>query len=614
MNIIKENTMMKSAGAGGSGERAPRWKLTAIYPSFDAPEYKRDMNLLREQIDALLKHLEIPLPGDAPGLLKVIRDFEDAGNTAENLDAYAQALYTTDTRDSRALGEINAIAAARLPLGKGTVIFRRRLAEQQEEILRLAQSDQSLAPYRFFLTESIEKASFQMAPDLEDLANDLSRSGGDAWSRLHEAVSSTAQALWDPATGERKTVNALRELAHHPERPVRERAYTAELEAWKSVEIPLSAALNGVKGTAITLDTRRGWKNPGGEYAMLRKSSFQSRISEKTLGSLIATLEEALPLFRRYLKIKARLLGIPVCGFYDLFAPVGAAGSRKWTWEEAADFIPRRFDAFDPGMGAFARHAFGLSWIDGEIREGKVGGAYCTDFPLTGESRILCNFDGSFDALITIAHELGHAWHHELVKDLPRSLAQYPMTLAETASIFAETLVFEGALQRAGPEERAGLIEGNLKDSCQVAVDILSRFYFERALFEKRAQAELSPQELCELMLEAQGKTYGDGLDPALLHPYMWAVKSHYYQPALGFYNYPYAFGLLFSLGLYAKSREAGPDFAHTYRELLRLTGKAPAETVARAAGFSIEEEAFWQEGMGIIAQRVEELEHGGVR
>jgi pepF/M3 family oligoendopeptidase len=567
------------------------------------------MNLLQERIHTLLKLLEAPLPAEAPGILKIIRVFEDAGNIEENLSAYAEAIYTANTRDCRALAEINAIEAASLPLGKGTVMFRLRLAEQKDLILRLAESDQALWPYRFFLTESIEKAGFQMSPDLEDLANDLSRSGGDAWSRLQEAVSSTAHALWDPAKGERKTVIALRDLAHSPDRRIRERAYKAELEAWKSVEIPLAAALNGVKGTAITLDTRRGWKTPAGEYAMLQKSSFQSRISEKALRALIAVLEDSLPLFRRYLKTKARLLGIPVCAFYDLFAPAGAADTKKWTWEEVADFIPNQFDAFDPGMGAFARYGFAFSWIDAEPREGKVGGAYCTGFPMTGESRILCNFEGSFDSVTTVAHELGHAWHHELLKDLPRSLSRYPMTLAETASIFAETLVFEGALQAAAPAERIGLIEGNLKDSCQVIVDILSRFYFEQSLFEKRAKAELSPAELCELMLEAQRKTYGGGLDPALLHPYMWAVKSHYYLPSLGFYNYPYAFGLLFSLGLYAKAREAGSGFAGTYRELLRLTGKAPVEAAARAAGFSLENETFWQQGIGIIAQRVKELE-----
>jgi pepF/M3 family oligoendopeptidase len=383
------------------------------------------------------------------------------------------------------------------------------------------------------------------------------------------------------------------------------------------MEIPLAASLNGVKGTAITVDRRRGWKSA------LQKSAFQSRLSEKALGSLIAVMENSRPLFRRYLKAKASLLGIKACAFYDLFAPLGdgpsadpqAAGTedrrgQNWSWEEAAGFITDRFSAFDPAMGDFARRAFAGSWIDAQGREGKVGGAYCTDFPLAGESRILCNFEGSFDSVITVAHELGHAWHHEVIKDLGRSLSRYPMTLAETASIFAETLVFEGALAApATGMDRLGLIEGNLKDSCQVIVDILSRFYFERKLFEYRDRAELSPEELCALMTEAQKEAYGDGLDPEKLHPYMWAVKSHYYSPGLAFYNYPYAFGLLFSLGLYDRARQEGPGFAGVYRGILRLTGQASAGDVARSAGFDIETEEFWQTSAGLIARRVAEFE-----
>jgi oligoendopeptidase F len=302
-------------------------------------------------------------------------------------------------------------------------------------------------------------------------------------------------------------------------------------------------------------------------------------------------------------------LGLPVCAFYDLFAPVGKAAGKTWAWEEATAFIAERFDGFDPGMGAFARHAASSSWIDAQGREGKVGGAYCTAFPLAGETRILCNFEGSFSSVTTVAHELGHAWHAELLKDLPRSRVSCPMTLAETASIFAETIVFEGALTQAGPEDRLSLIEGNLKDSCQVMVDILSRFYFERNLFDRRGQGELSPGELCELMKAAQEKTYGDGLDSRLLHPYMWAVKSHYYGADLAFYNYPYAFGLLFSLGLYARYQKEGPGFAAAYRELLRLTGQATVEEVARSAGFNLEGEEFWREGLSIIRRRVEDFE-----
>jgi pepF/M3 family oligoendopeptidase len=580
----------------------PQWSLTAIYPSFDSPQYRGDVAGLKEKLRLLLDRLALPLPAGltAPELLSLIRIYDEAGDVAENLKAYAEALYTADTRNGRALAEINALEAAALPLGKAAVLFRIRLAEQKDRIPELL--DGGLQPYRYFITRLLEGAAYQMSPDLEDLALDLSRSGGDAWGRLHEAISSTASGIWDAAAGQRKTVTALRNLAHSPDRSLRERAYRAELAAWKKQEIPLAAALNGVKGTSLTLDKRRGWRN------LLQKSAFQSRLSEKTLKALIAALESSLPLFRRYLKAKASLLGLRACAFYDLFAPVNPPGAadRRWTWEEAAEFVVQGFGAFDREMGAFARRVFDGAWIDPQSREGKVGGAYCTSFPLAGESRILCNFEGSFDSVTTLAHELGHAWHHEALRGLSRSLSVYPMTLAETASIFAETIVFEGALEKAGPGELPGLLEGKLKDSCQVIVDILSRFYFEQALFERRDRGELPPEELCGLMLEAKKKTYGEGLDADLLHPYMWAVKSHYYNPSLAFYNYPYAFGLLFSLGLYARAREEGPAFAAAYRDLLRLTGRASVEEAAQSAGFCLETDAFWQQGLDLIEKQVE--------
>ncbi len=593
------------AEAGALGE-LPRWDLGPIYTSFDSAEYHRDVELLTERSAAALALLEHPLsPERGAALARIvalISIMEQAGDLEENLSAYAQAVYTTDTRDSRALAQINALEERSLPLAKADVLFRLRLAERRDLVLDLAATEDSLKPYAFFLRDSLKMAERQMPVELEDLANDLSRSGGDAWGRLQDAVSSTATAVWDEASGERKTVIALRSLAFDPDRSVREKAYRAELAAWRAVEIPMAASLNGVKGWALTVDGRRGWESA------LDKAAFQARVSRKSLDALIAALEESLPLFRRYLAAKARLLKVPSCAFYDLFAPVGSAG-RKWSWQESCDFIVDRFSAFDPGFGTFARHAFASRWIDAESREGKVGGAYCTDFPIKGDSRILCNFEGVFSSVTTVAHELGHAWHHELIKDLPRTLASYPMTLAETASIFAETVVFEGALAGTSGEERLGLVEGNLQDSCQVIVDILSRFRFERALFERRAEGELSPEELCLLMTEAQRSTYGEGLDPERLHPYMWAVKGHYYSPGLAFYNYPYAFGLLFALGLYARSEREGPAFAAVYRDLLRRTGREPAAEVAAAAGFDIEGIDFWRSGLSVVAARVEEFE-----
>jgi len=259
-------------------------------------------------------------------------------------------------------------------------------------------------------------------------------------------------------------------------------------------------------------------------------------------------------------------------------------------------------------MGAFARRAFESGWIDGEPRNGKVSGAYCTDMPLVKETRVLCNFDGAFNSVTTVAHELGHAFHSDVVADLSSLEQEYPMTLAETASIFAETVVFNSELSPA-PEARLGLLEINLQDGCQIMVDILSRYFFEQSVFAEREGGELTVDDYCRLMRDAQLRTYGDGLDPASLHPFMWLVKCHYYSSDLSFYNFPYAFGQLFGLALYARYLAEGPSFAPVYEDLLRETGRMDAVSLTAKAGFDIEDPAFWKSGIDVFASRIDEFE-----
>jgi len=472
--------------------------------------------------------------------------------------------------------------------------------------------DPRIAPFAFHLREELFWQERQMPSELEDLAADLQRSGGDAWGRLQESVTSSGSAAWAEgspggASERRKTLVELRNLAYDGDRAVREKAYRLELEICEGAKIPVAAALNGVKGFSVSLNARRGWA------ATLDKSIEQGRITRATLDSLIAAMEESLPSWRRYLRAKARLLGLDKCAFYDIFAPLGGE-SRRFTFPEARDFIVEKFGSFDPAMGAFASRAFSSSWIDAAPRAGKVGGAYCIDFPAAKVSRVLCNFDGSFNSVTTVAHELGHAWHSERLRGLPYASAQYPMTLAETASIFAETLVFESALKTAPSGEKPALLELHLQDACQVIVDILSRFYFERSVIERRAKSELSSEELCELMLDAQKRTYGDGLDERYLHPYMWLVKGHYYSSDLAFYNFPYAFGQLFGAGLYARYESEGPAFAAVYRRMLEDTGRASAVEVTAKAGFDIEKPDFWREGLMLFARQTEELEAVSMR
>jgi oligoendopeptidase F len=290
-----------------------------------------------------------------------------------------------------------------------------------------------------------------------------------------------------------------------------------------------------------------------------------------------------------------------------MFAPV-SSNENVWEYEDAAAFIIKQFGTFSPRLSDFAARAFREHWIDAEPREGKVDGAYCT--PLRkGESRVFANYKASFDGVSTLAHELGHGYHNLNLAQCTMLQRSTPMTLAETASIFCETIIRNAALQNAGRQEQIAILEASLQGACQVVIDITSRFLFEQRLFGQRTQRELSIDELNNLMLEAQRETYGDGLDEKALHPYMWAMKPHYYSSRLSFYNYPYMFGLLFGLGLYARYKEDGEKFKSGYDELLSRTGLADAATLAQQFGINIRSVDFWRASFDIIRQDIELFE-----
>jgi len=588
----------------------PVWSLDEVFPGFESDEYKRTKGEVRTSLETMkgrLMECVAPEPDAdfSDWLLGFLESLNRLETLADTLSAYAYARFCTETKNSEVLAELNSVEALLVPAATVQALFRNLLAKYEGRVKRAVENDGRLKEYSFVLEEALMFQKHQMATELEDLAADLSRSGADAWSRLQESILANASALWYEAAGTRKTMVELRNLAYDPDRAVREKAYRLELGIWKTYEIPVAAALNGVKGTVSTLNKRRGWENA------LDTSLAQARISRATLDALVGVMEESLPMWRRYLRAKARLLGRERLSFFDIFAPLSQSGAAIPTfgWDEAKAFIVRQFGTFDADMARFAGYAFEHRWIDALPREGKVGGAFCTHFPAAKQPRVLCSFDGSYSSLITIAHELGHAWHYETIKDMPELLSQYPMTLAETASIFSETLVSNAAMAEIGSESRAPLVELHLQDACQVIVDILSRFYFERAVFEDRGEGELTPERLCALMLDAQAKTYGDAMREDERHPYMWAVKGHYYIPSLSFYNFPYAFGQLFGMGLYSLYKKEGSSFAARYRELLRATGSLPAVEVARRAGFDIEKAEFWRDAMAALEPEVNFLE-----
>jgi pepF/M3 family oligoendopeptidase len=455
--------------------------------------------------------------------------------------------------------------------------------------------------HSFYLHQAAEQSRYLMSEAEEALAAELSISGIRAWGKLQGVITSQLKVSFE-RDGKIETLpmTILQNLRSDLDETVRRRAHEAELAAWEGVREPLAACMNGVKGMVVTLNEKRGRSDA------LHEALDQARIDRQTLEAMLGAMRGSFPAFQRYFQTKARLLGKDTLAWWDLFAPVGSF-EKRYTYAETQEFILEQFSTFSDRLVSFSRHAFDHNWIDAEPRDGKRGGAFCMVLPAVEESRILCNFDGSLDQVSTIAHELGHGYHNACQAGKEPLQRRTPMTLAETASIFNQTIITDALLAHAAsPQEELAILEGFLSDAAQVIVDISSRFLFEKEVFERRAQAELSADDFCEIMARAQKETYGTGLDHRTLHPYMWAWKPHYYRPDLSFYNFPYAFGLLFGLGLYAIYQDRGRAFLPEYDELLRSTGEGTAAEMATRFGIDIRQRSFWETSLTVIEERIE--------
>jgi pepF/M3 family oligoendopeptidase len=513
------------------------------------------------------------------------------------LQSYIYSFVATNSRDAVAQARLSEFEQHAVRLSQLDTRFTAWLGGIDVEAL-IARSPVA-AGHAFALRKAKQEAAHLMTPGEEDLAAELNVSGGNAWRKLHATVTSQLAVPVELDGQVRELpMSMVRNLAFDADRAVRHRAYQAELAAWQRVEVPLAAALNSIKGEVNTLCRRRGWSSP------LDEALFNSNIDRQTLDAMMTAAHAFFPVFRRYLRAKARALGLPALAWYDLFAPLGA-WRRPWDYVDATTFIAEQFGTYSPKMRDFALRAFAERWIDAEPRDGKRDGAFCMGLR-PGESRVFMNYRPTYDAVSTLAHELGHAYHNLNMRARTPLQRRTPMTLAETASIFCETVINQAALRHASVQEQIAILEGSLQGACQVVVDITSRFLFETRVFEQRRARELSVDELKTLILDAQRQTYGDGLDMTVLHPYMWAVKGHYYSTERSYYNYPYMFGLLFGLGLYALYQQDPEGFKGGYDELLSSTGLADPQTLAARFSIDLRTPAFWQSSLAIVGADVD--------
>ncbi len=592
----------------------PRWDLSNVYAGLETDSLRKAIADLGVQVDALDEYLDhhriSRTAGTAPShsgtqAKPLIDGYLERTNKAlrlySTINAYIASFVTTDSYNTTAKRLESELEMVGVRLQKQEVRFRGWVGTIKDILPSILDAQGTAKDHAFYLRETAEQSRYLMSEPEEALASELELSGANAWSKLQGTICSQLTVNFE-LDGKTQTmpITALQNLNHHPNADVRRRAYETELAAWETVREPLASALNGVKGSSLTVDNRRGRKDA------LHDSLDTSRIDRETLDTLLSVMQESFPIFRRYLNAKAKRLGHDRLPWWDLFAPVGK-NERRYTWQEAISFILTQFRSFDERLEKLAKRAFDNHWIDAEPRNGKRGGAFCMDVPGVEESRILCNFDGSLDQVSTVAHELGHAFHNECLSGKQLLQRTTPMTLAETASIMDETIIANAALaQAANSEEELAILETSLIGSSQVIVDITSRFLFEKEVFEKRVNSELSADDFCEIMLSCQKATYADGLDEKFLHKYMWAWKVHYYIPSFSFYNYPYAFGLLFGTGLYAIYRERGREFVKDYEALLASTGEATPADLAGRFGIDIHKPDFWRGSIRVIEEQIQ--------
>lgn len=568
------------------------WSLKEIYPSFESEEFQRDFERFsnfREVFNGLT------LEDNLESIKAAIAALEEFSVLSSRLGNYINLTLTANTTDETANKYRTLFGNAYAALNSAYTKVYKFIGSVETDIT----ADENLKDYEFYFAEAKQQYKHLLSDELEDVIAKFSISGGDGWEQLFEAMTSGVEGEFK---GEKVTLSEIRNMAYDADAAVRKEAYETELKMYDTIKEPIAFALNNIKQQVLTETSLRGFESP------LAQTLEASRMSRQTLDALLEAIREYLPQFRAYLKHKASLLGhengLP---FYDLFAPIGES-SRRFTIEESKEFLLENFKGFSEDLAQMTKEAYENNYIDFLPRKGKVGGAFCSNLPFIKQSRILTNFSGSLSDVVTIAHELGHAYHGLHIENHRVLNQEYSMPVAETASTFNENIVMNTVINEASDAEKVALLESQLQDTTQIIVDIYSRYLFESAVFENREKSFMFSKDLEQLMLDAQKEAYGDGLDPDAMHPYMWACKPHYYSSGLSFYNFPYAFGGLFSKGLYAIYQEQPEGFVEKYQELLRATTVTSAEDTAKVLGVDVEDSAFWKKALAQVADNIEQF------
>nr|WP_232345274.1 M3 family oligoendopeptidase [Paenactinomyces guangxiensis] len=557
------------------------------------------MPLLKKKISALDQEIR---PGWLDRWHETLEELQHLSNRLHEAASFISCLFSQDMKDEKAQALRARISQIEASYNSVMTILESKISQIPPASWEALIEDPRIQSISFTLQERRQRAMEKLPPEQEELANDLSVDGYVAWGHMYNNIVGRMQIPFEEkGKVTHLSVGQAANKINHPDRAVRRQVFEKWEEAWKKEADLIAATLNHLAGYRLQLYKHRNWDNP------LKEPLNDNRMSEETLQAMWQAIEKEKHRLVPFIERKAKLLNVDKLSYYDVHAPL-PGNNQAVTYDEAADFIVEQFAKFNPDMAAFARQAFEMRWIEAEDRPNKRPGGFCTSFPVSQQTRIFMTYSGTASNVSTLAHELGHAYHQHVMKDLPAFAQMYAMNVAETASTFAELIVSDAAIkQTATKEEKIILLEEKLQSAISFFMDIHSRFLFETRFYEKRKQGPLSANELCQLMVEAQKEGYAESL--AEYHPHFWASKLHFYNTQVPFYNFSYTFGFLFSTGIYDRALAEGPAFAKKYVDLLRDTASMTVEDLAfRHLGVDLTKPDFWENAVRLALSDVDEF------
>lgn len=583
------------------------WNLDVFFDGgSNSPELEKHLLNTEESI----KHFESKVNGwkplnsaeDSNYLQGLLTDLEGTAKKVIQVGAFVGCLLAQNTKDKKAYSLDAKVTSLNAAFQTALGTLDNLLTTIDDEVWQELVATDSLKGLAFVLTESRDKAKEKLSKEEEALISSLEVDGYHSWGQLYDLIVSKIKVSFND-NGEEKqlSVGQAFNKFSSPDRDVRSSMFKNWEKAWEEQADFLAKTLNHLSGFRLNVYKKRGWDD------ILKEPLSINRMKKETLETMWAVISENKQKLVQYLDRKAKLLGLDKLSWFDLDAPYGKSES-KVSYQEGAEFIEQNFSIFGEKLAAFTKNAFEKRWIEAEDRPGKAPGGFCTYLPESEQSRIFMTYSGTPSNVSTLAHELGHGFHSYAMRGVPFLNCNYAMNVAETASTFAEMIVADASVKNAkDEEEKLVLLDDKIQRTVALLMNIHARFLFETRFYEERKKGSLTTERISELMLEAQKDGYGEALEE--YHPLFWASKLHFFITGVPFYNFPYTFGYLFSLGIYARALEEGKGYEEKYIALLRDTASMTVEDLAQKhLQADLTQKDFWEKAVNICLVDIDEF------